>query len=108
MYIGFLLSEPNGVSCSRLASVLSISHDSTNRFLNRESYEPKYFYCEVEPTINVEGGTLSVDDSVLDKPYAQYIALIGHYYSGKHHKVVKGINLITFVLHGPPRTKPAG
>lgn len=95
MYIGFLLSEPNGVSCNRLASVASISHDSANRFLNRESYEPKDLYREVEPTINVNGGTLSVDDSVLDKPYAQYIALIGHYYSGKHHKVVKGINLIT-------------
>jgi hypothetical protein len=64
-------------------------------FLNREAYEPKDLYREVEPTINVEGGTLSVDDSVLDKPYAQYIALTGHYYSGKHHKVVKGINLIT-------------
>jgi len=81
MYIGFLLSEPNGVSCSRMASVLSISHDSANRFLNRESYEPKDLYREVEPTINIEGGTLSVDDSVLDKPYAKYIALTGYYYS---------------------------
>ena len=101
MYIGFLLSEPNGVSCSRLASVLSISHDSANRFLNRESYEPQDLYREVEPTINIVGGTLSVDDSVLDKPYAQYIALIGHYYSGKHHKVVKGINLITLYYTDP-------
>lgn len=103
MYIGFLLSEPNGVSCSRLASVLSISHDSANRFLNREAYEPKDLYREVEPTINVEGGVLSVDDSVLDKPCAQYISLVGHYYSGKHHKVVKGINLVTLYytdLHG--------
>ena len=95
IYIGFLLSEPNGVSCSRMASVLSISHDSANRFLNRESYEPKDLYREVEPTINTEGGTLSVDDSVLDKPYAKYITLTGYYYSGKHHQVVKGINLIT-------------
>ena len=101
MYIGFLLSEPNEVSCSRLASVLSISHDSANRFLNRESYEPQDLYREVEPTINIVGGTLSVDDSVLDKPYAQYIALIGHYYSGKHHKVVKGINLITLYYTDP-------
>jgi hypothetical protein len=46
MYIGFLLSEPNGVSCSRMVSGLSIYHDGANRFLNRE----------VDPTINIQGG----------------------------------------------------
>ncbi len=65
MYIGFLLSEPNEVSCSRLASVLSISHDSANRFLHRESYEPRDLYREVEPTI--EKGTL-VQVQTLDIP----------------------------------------
>ena len=103
MYIGFLLSEPNGVSCSRLASVMEISHDSVNRFLNRESYSAHDLFIEIKPSLNLKGGTLSVDDSVLDKPYAHYIALVGHYWSGKHHKVVKGINLITLYytdLHG--------
>jgi hypothetical protein len=103
MYIGFLLSEPNGVSCSRLASVMDISHDSVNRFLNRESYSAHDLFIEIKPSVNLKGGTFSVDDSVLDKPYAHYIALIGHYWSGKHHKVVKGINLITLYytdLHG--------
>ena len=101
IYIGFLLSEPNAASSSRLASVLAISHDSVNRFLYRESYTPKDLYEEVAPTINLTGGTLSVDDSVLDKPYAHYIALIGHYWSGKHHAVVKGINLITLYYTDP-------
>jgi len=101
MYIGFLLSEPNGVSCSRLASVMAISHDSVNRFLNRESYSPSDLFREVQPTVNLTGGTLSVDDSVLDKPYAHYIALVGHYWSGKHHAVVKGINLITLYYTDP-------
>lgn len=49
----------------------------------------------------MKGGTLSVDDSVLDKPYAHYIALVGHYWSGKHHAVVKGINLITLYYTDP-------
>ncbi len=95
MYIGYLLSEPNGVSCSRLGALMSISHDSVNRFLNRESYSPKDLFNEAKLTVNMKGGTLSVDDSVLDKPYAHYIAFLGHYWSGKHHAVVKGINLIT-------------
>ena len=43
------------------------------------------------------GGTLSVDDSVLDKPYSDpsKADLIANFWSGKHHRIVKGINLIT-------------
>jgi hypothetical protein len=46
---------------------------------------------------------LSVDDSVLDKPYSQYLAFVGYFWSGKHHCTVKGINLITLYytdVHG--------
>lgn len=95
MYIGFLLSEPNQASCRRLGEVMSISHDSVNRFLNRESYTGRDLYDEASPALNLKGGTLSVDDSVLDKPYSQYMELVGHFWSGKHHRAVKGINLVT-------------
>ncbi len=95
MYIGFLISEPKFVSCQRVSEVLNISHDSVNRFLQRESYTPLDLYNEVKQNIDPIGGTLSVDDSVLDKPYSHHIAYVGHFYSGKHHAVVKGINLIT-------------
>jgi Transposase DDE domain len=95
LYVGFLLSEPNATSCCRLSSLLNISHDSVNRFLNRESYSPKDMFDEVKPTINLRGGVLSVDDTVLDKPYSNYMGYVGYYWSGKHHAVVKGINLIT-------------
>jgi hypothetical protein len=95
MYISFLLSEPNATSCLRLGNLLNISHDSVNRFLNRESYSPEDMFNEAKFTLNLVGGILSVDDSVLDKPYSNYIGYIGYFYSGKHHSVVKGINLIT-------------
>ena len=45
--------------------------------------------------LELKGGTLSVDDSVLDKPYSHPMDLVGYFWSGKHHGVVKGINLIT-------------
>jgi hypothetical protein len=95
MYIGFLLGEPKYGSCRRLAEVMDISHDSATRFLQRERYEGKDLYNESAPLLNLKGGTLSVDDSVLDKPYSQYLAFVGHFWSGKHHRSVKGINLIT-------------
>jgi hypothetical protein len=95
MYISFLLGEPKYGSCCRLAEIMDISHDSANRFLQRERYEGKDLYNESAPLLNLKGGTLSVDDSVLDKPYSQYLAFVGYFWSGKHHRSVKGINLIT-------------
>jgi hypothetical protein len=58
---------------------------------------------EVRGSLNLKGGTLSVDDTVLDKPYSQYMELVGYFWSGKHHRSVKGINLITLYytdIHG--------
>jgi len=78
---------------------MGISHDSVNRFLYREAYTPLDLFEEVRGTLNLKGGTLSVDDTVLEKPYSQYMELVGYFWSGKHHRTVKGINLITLVLH---------
>jgi hypothetical protein len=95
MTISFLLSEPKSSRCFRLREVMSISHDSVNRFLYREAYTPLDLFEEVRGSLNLKGGTLSVDDTVLDKPYSQYMELVGYFWSGKHHRTVKGINLIT-------------
>ena len=94
-YVSFLLSEPHSPTCCRLAEVMEISHDSVNRFLLREDYTPQDLFNEVRSSLNLKGGTLSGDDSVIDKPYSQLNDFIGYFWSGKHHCVVKGINLIT-------------
>lgn len=81
-----------------LAEILGgMSHDSVNRFLVRERYEPKDLFDEVKLDINLNDGTLSGDDTVIDKPYShpQLTELIGYFWSGKHHRAVKGIKLIT-------------
>ena len=103
MYMGYLLSEPNSPSCCHLSEVMNISHDSANRFLQRETYSPQDLFNEATTGLNLKGGVLSVDDSVLDKPYSHKMAFIGHFWSGKHHRTVKGINLITLYytdVHG--------
>lgn len=74
---------------------MSISHDSVNRFLRREAYTGQDLFNEAKLILNLKGGALSLDDSVLDKPYSQTMALVGYFRSGKHHRTVKGINLIT-------------
>ena len=78
-----------------------MSHDSANRFLHRENYGPKDLFDEASENLCLVGGTLSVDDSVLDKPYSYSMSLVCYVWSGKHHRVVKGINLITLYYTDP-------
>ena len=100
-YIGFLIGEPKSSTCTRLAEVTGMSHHSANRFLHRENYQPKDVFNEAAEDLCLCGGTVSVDDSVLDKPYSYSVALVGHFWSGKHHKAVKGINLSTLYYTDP-------
>lgn len=74
-----------------------MSHDSVVNFLVREDYTAFDLFSEAKKLIVLQGGTLSVDDSVWDKPYSniKLNALIGRHFSGKHHKVVQGICLVT-------------
>jgi hypothetical protein len=98
LYILFLLAEPKYVSCVRLSEVMTqLSHDSVNRFLLREHYTPRDLFEAVKEHLNLVGGIGSVDDSVLDKPYSdpRKTELMGYFWSGKHKRAVKGINLIT-------------
>jgi hypothetical protein len=98
LYISYLLSDPQYTSCTRLSEIMkTVSHDSINRFLERERFEAKDLFEAEKNKIELVGGILSVDDSVLDKPYSDpnKAALIDYFWSGKHHGVVKGINLIS-------------
>ncbi len=83
----------------------NLSHDSVNRFLERERFEPKDLFDGEKKRIELVGGILSVDDSVLDKPYmdSKKTSLVDYFWSGKHKRTVKGINLITLFytdIHG--------
>ncbi len=76
----------------RLAEILTeLSHDSVNRFLLRERYTPRDLFEEVKGELDLEAGTLSVDDSVEDKLYHEpsKSAFVAYFYSGKHKRPVK-------------------
>lgn len=80
---------------------MNISHDSVNRFLLREAYEARDLFNEAAKLLNLHGGTLSGDDTVLDKPYSSKMDLVEYFWSGKHHRPVKGVNLITLYYTDP-------
>lgn len=73
------------------------AHDAYTRLLQRLPPDSAALWQEVQVLVNPNRGVLIVDDSTLDKPYASKIALVSAHWSGKHHAVVKGINLISLV-----------
>jgi putative transposase len=101
-YIDFLVATPRIVSCAEAARVQprradAPAHDAFTRLLHRLEPDPAALWQEVAPLVERQRGVLIVDDSPLDKPYARKIALVTRHWSGKHHAVVEGINLITLL-----------
>lgn len=99
-YINFLIASPATYSCSEAARVqpvaLEVAHDALTRLLQRLEPDSEPLWREAKQYVD-RSGMLIVDDSTLDKPYAQKIGLVHKQWSGKHHKVVRGINLVTLL-----------
>jgi len=96
-YTLFLLAESKYSGCTRLAEILEgLSHDTVNRFWLRERYEPKDLFLEIRSYIYFIGG-ITGGDTIIDKPYSDpfITELMGYFWSGKNHHVVKGIQVIT-------------
>jgi len=57
-----------------------VSHDSVNRFAQRE-VEPKDLFDMVKSIINLSGGILSIDDTVIEELYSnpKHAELIGYF-----------------------------
>lgn len=102
-YIAYLLSEPRKASCVKASEVLEVSHDEINRFLLGSQFAGRDLFEAVRQGLCLEGGTLSVDDSVLDKPFTDPATteLVGFFWSGRHHCTVKGISLIVLFYTDP-------
>ena len=96
-YVDFLVATLRAVSGTEAARVQpprpdAPAHDAFTRLLHR--LEPAALWHEVAPLVQRDCGVLIVDDITLDKPYARKIELVHRHWSGKHHAVVDGINLI--------------
>lgn len=101
-YINFLVATPSVYSCLEAGRVQPDSadtpaHDALTRLLHRLDPDPTRLWDEAQHHITVDAGLLIVDDTTLDKPYARTMALVRRHWSGKHHRVVQGINLVTLL-----------
>ena len=110
-YIDFLIASPRSASCceaerSQPASLLPPSHDAYTRLLLRLEPDPDILYAEVEPLVKKDDGVLILDDSTLDHFHAESIKPAHRHWSGKHKRLVLGINLISLVWSDGDRTLP--
>ncbi len=101
-YIQFLIAAQRVYTCTEAARCAPpgpspASHDAYTRLLSRLPPDTAALWQEVEPLIDKGRGLLIVDDTTLDKPYAQKMGLVTRHWSGKHHAVVEGINLTTLL-----------
>lgn len=101
-YIRFLVASYRMCTCTEAArcipeSRIQAAHDSVNRFLERQSSDTEALWQESLPMIEKDQGFLIIDDTTLDKPYSNQIDLVSYHWSGKHHRVVKGISLVTLL-----------
>ena len=107
-YIHFLIAAQSAFSTvdaakTHPAGTDGPAHDAYTRLLQRTRSDPvastgrggEALWKEVRPCVERETGLMVIDDSTLDKPYARNMALVTRHWSGKHHRVVQGINLIT-------------
>ena len=101
-YIDFLIATPKAASAVEAALAQperprAPAHDAFTRLLERLEPAPEALWAEARPLVRLAEGVLVLDDTVLDKPYARKIELVGRHWSGKHKGVVKGIDLVSLV-----------
>lgn len=98
-YKKYLAIEPKAPSATRLSDAMDreISHDAImNGLENADLQQKDMFFTNIDYLYN-EGLMVSCDDTIIDKPHSnpKYNDLVSKYYSGRHHKVVLGICLVT-------------
>jgi putative transposase len=101
-YIDFLVATPKVATCTEAARVQpdkpkAPAHDAFTRLLHRLEPDPADLWQEVRPFVALRGGILMLDDSILDKLYARHMGLVGRFFSGKHRRIVQGINLVSML-----------
>lgn len=101
-YINFLIASPRVFSCTEAARVQPEqenppAHDAITRLLHRLELDNEELWAEATEQVDPKRGVMVLDDSTLDKQYATQIELVTRHWSGKHHQVVSGINLISLL-----------
>ena len=100
LYSDYLLSSFAATTGTGLSQLLehTISHDQVSRMLNSEQLTPRDWWRVVKPHVRAvqhEQGVISIDDSIVEKPYTDENEIVCWHYDHAKGRTVKGINFIT-------------
>ncbi len=104
LYSDYLISSFSYTTATGLSNMLegSISHDKITRFLSGKQYNSKDFWLLIKPLVRrIESheATLSIDDSIEEKPYTDENEIVCWHYDHCKSRNVKGINFMTALYH---------
>ena len=102
-YCQYLLTTRDNYTLTHYADHCErFSHDQINRYLAGNRLRPRLVWESVQPHLKqASNGYIIFDDTVLDKKYAQDIALAQKQYSGNAHGTINGIGVVTCVYVNP-------
>ena len=100
LYSDYLLSSFSATTATGMSALMgkAISHDQISRMLNQRQLEPADWWQMVKPSVrSMQGaeGVITIDDSIVEKPYTDENELICWHYDHAQAGMVKGINFIT-------------
>ena len=100
LYTDYLISSFGPTTATGLARLLEgqLSHDQVTRLLNCDPKNSADLWKVVKPLVRaIEScdGTLSVDDSISEKPYTDENDLIAWHWSQSFERHVKGLEFLT-------------
>jgi hypothetical protein len=110
-HINFVIASPRAVSATGAAKVhgdeeQAPAHDAFTRLRPRLEPDAATLWREAQSQVRLRQGIRVIDDSTLDKPSAKKMASIVRHWSGKHHAVVSGLNLLTWLWADGDRHVP--
>ncbi len=100
LYSDYLLSSFSATTATGLSRLMAnqVSHDQVSRMLNSERLGPKDWWLMVKPhvrSMQCEDSVITIDDSIVEKPYTDEDEIICWHYDHAKGRTVKGINFIT-------------
>ena len=104
LYSDYLLSSFAATTATGMSALLdnTISHDQVSRMLNGRKREPKEWWQMVKSAVRTmqgEEGVITIDDSIVEKPYTDENELICWHYDHAQGRMV-GHQLYHRFVHG--------
>ncbi|WP_395166949.1 hypothetical protein [Francisella salimarina] len=113
LYAEFLLCQTSQASATMCSNMLGnvVKHDSFSRMLKLGNYGSTYIWNKAKTVLKILKDTtkiLPLDNTIIYKPDSKVNEVVSWFCDHSVGRTVKGINLISALLHTPTANIPVG